>query len=234
MDIWRAGAPDIDFIAPDIYLQQFEWICGEYHQSGNPLFIPETRGGALGAARVFWAMGRHDAMGFSPFGIDRAPPTNTLPLSESYLALSQLAPLILENQGKGRMAGLLVSTEQPTQQVTLGEYRIQGKLGRRGSSEVDGAILISAGPDEFVVAGKGLDIFFEPQMPGDLPLVAIDFVDELGVNTGNISSVSAEGKPVPRRRLNGDEVHTSTFDGTGLRLTGPGVSIQRVKLYRYR
>jgi hypothetical protein len=234
MDIWRAGAPDIDFIAPDIYMQQFEWICGEYHESGNPLFIPETQGGAVGAARVLWAIGRHDAMGFSPFGIDSAPPTNTASLSESYAALSHLAPLILENQGKDRMTGALVSTEQPTQQLTLGEYRIQARLSRRGNSEIAGAIIISDGPDEFVVAGRGLDIFFEPQAPGDRPLAAIDFVDELGVNTGKVSSASANGKLVARRRLNGDEVHTSTFDGTGLRLGGPGVSIQRVKLYRYR
>jgi hypothetical protein len=33
---------------------------------------------------------------------------------------------------------------------------------------------------------------------------------------------------------NGDEVHTSTFDRTKLKLYGPAISIQHIKLYRYR
>ncbi|MEP6952258.1 MAG: beta-galactosidase, partial [Ginsengibacter sp.] len=45
IDVWRAAAPSIDFIAPDIYTDEFTWVCNEYTRSGNPLFIPETRGG---------------------------------------------------------------------------------------------------------------------------------------------------------------------------------------------
>lgn len=228
MDIWRAGAPAIDLIAPDIYMPEFEWICGQYHRGGNPLFIPETRGGAVGAARVFWSMGRHDAMGFSPFGIDSSSPAEAGPMAQSYSILSQLAPLILQNQGGDKMAGLLVTTNQPMQRVTLGDYLIEARLGgaRRGllAPEVAGGIVIATGPGEFIVAGKSLDVFFKPKVPGDLPWAAIDFVDE-GTFQG--------GHWVPGRRLNGDEVHTSTFDGTGLRLYGPQPSIQRVKLYRY-
>lgn len=236
MDVWRAGAPAIDLIAPDIYMPEFEWVCGQYDRAGNPLFIPETRGGAPGAARAFWAIGRHDAMGFSPFGIDSTAPPDAEPLEQCYAALSHLAPLILENQGEGRLAGVLVSTNQPTQSVALGGYVIQAKLNeRRNSADVAGAIIISTGPDEYIVAGNGLDIFFEPETPGDLPLVALDYVDELRFQNERTSSAhSAEGKLVSKRRLNGDEVHTSTFDGTGLRLYGPGISIQHVKLYRYR
>ncbi|HZL42997.1 MAG TPA: DUF5597 domain-containing protein [Verrucomicrobiae bacterium] len=236
MDIWRAGAPHIDLIAPDIYMQDFEWICELYHRSGNPLFIPETRGGAVGAARVFWAMGRLDAMGFSPFGIDSAGETNTAPLAQSYLALSELAPLLLEHQGMGTTAGVMVSKEMPNQNVTLGDYKIVAKLGR--GADVAGALLIETGPDEFVVEGKGLDIFFEAKPNAALPLIGIDFVDELAAPDAKSSHSFAKASPAwpnlaVRRRLNGDEVHTSTFDGTGLKLFGSNVSIQRVRLYRY-
>lgn len=227
MDIWRAGAPAIDLIAPDIYMPDFEWICGQYHRNGNPLFIPETRGGAVGAARVFWSTGRFDAMGFSPFGIDSSNPAETAPLTQSYSVLSQLAPLILQHQGGGTMTGLLVTTNEPVQSVALGDYLVEARLGggRRGPApESAGAIVIATGPDEFMVAGKGIDIFFKPKTPGELPNVAIDFVDE---------GTFQNGRWIPGRRLNGDEVHTSTFDGTGLRLNGPQPSIQRVKLYRY-
>src|SRR4030042_98022 len=48
LDIWRAAAPSIDFLAPDIYMDEFTWACHEYTRSGNPLFIPETRGGEIG------------------------------------------------------------------------------------------------------------------------------------------------------------------------------------------
>ena len=44
IDILRAAAPSIDFIAPDIYfVEEFDWVCEEFTRSGNPLFIPETK-----------------------------------------------------------------------------------------------------------------------------------------------------------------------------------------------
>lgn len=63
LDIWRAGAPQLDFLAPDIYFNFKEWAAS-YDRSGNPLFIPEARGGAEGAANAFYAFGRHRAIGF--------------------------------------------------------------------------------------------------------------------------------------------------------------------------
>ena len=42
-DIWRAGGPQIDFLAPDIYFNFKEW-SDKYVQSGNPLFVPEAAG----------------------------------------------------------------------------------------------------------------------------------------------------------------------------------------------
>jgi beta-galactosidase GanA len=51
IDLWRAAAPSIDFIAPDIYTDEFIWVCNEYTRGGNPLFIPETLGGAIGGCQ---------------------------------------------------------------------------------------------------------------------------------------------------------------------------------------
>lgn len=61
LDIWRAAAPSIDFISPDIYIDEFTWVCKEYTRSGNPLFIPETRGGTVGAARALYVFGEFNA-----------------------------------------------------------------------------------------------------------------------------------------------------------------------------
>lgn len=43
IDIWRAAAPAIDFIAADIYaVEEFDWVCKEFSLSQNPVFILET------------------------------------------------------------------------------------------------------------------------------------------------------------------------------------------------
>ena len=39
---------------------------------------------------------------------------------------------------------------------------------------------------------------------------------------------------LPERRLNGDETHASTWDGTGISLNHQNVSIQKVSLYKYK
>src|ERR1035437_2012306 len=65
LDVWRVAAPAIDFIAPDIYTDEFIWTCQEFTRSNNPLFIPETRGGKLGAARVFYTIGEYNASCFA-------------------------------------------------------------------------------------------------------------------------------------------------------------------------
>ena len=44
-----------------------------------------------------WTMGKLNAIGFSPFGIDRNAGPN-LALGQTYDVLGQVAPLILEHQ----------------------------------------------------------------------------------------------------------------------------------------
>ncbi len=93
MDVWRAGAPQIDFLSPDIYFTNFADWCRKYHKSGNPLFIPEAILGPLSAVNALYAIGQHDAIGFSPFSIESvAEPARSL-LAGSYDVLTQLAPL---------------------------------------------------------------------------------------------------------------------------------------------
>ena len=58
-------------------------------------------------ARVLYAFGRHDAIGFSPMGIER-PATPDIELTSSYDVIKQLAPLISEHQGNGTMSAVLL------------------------------------------------------------------------------------------------------------------------------
>ena len=70
MDVWRAAGNSIDIYSPDIYASNFAEWCDRYNRAGNPMFIPETHTGAMGGANVFYAVGQHETMGFSPFGVD--------------------------------------------------------------------------------------------------------------------------------------------------------------------
>ena len=81
----------LDFYSPDLYASNFEEWCQRYHRDGNPLYMPETRGGAAGAANVFYALGEEAGLGFSPFGIE-SEASETDPLGESYKAIAAVAP----------------------------------------------------------------------------------------------------------------------------------------------
>ena len=222
LDVWRAGGPQIEILSPDIYATNFTEWCAWYHRSGNPLFIPETRGGAQGAANAFYAFGQHDAIGYSPFGIDGfADPEGEI--AKSYELLSQVAPLVLEYQGKGAMAGVVLDKDRNTKKLRLGDYTLDIGIARQRSlpsPDYAAAIFIALGPDEYLAAGKGVTVSFLSNMPGP-HTVGLATVDE---------GAFVDGRWIPGRRLNGDEI----LSGKGLRLPSDRYSIQRVKLYHYR
>src|SRR5664280_1925239 len=119
-DIWHAGAPSIDILGPDLYRPDFAFIAKQYIRSGNPLFIPETSGGVQGAANVIFAVGQLNALGFSPFGIERRlHPDDELSLS--YKMISQLMPLIGKHQGMNSMGAVLLTKDNPSEDIAFGE-----------------------------------------------------------------------------------------------------------------
>jgi beta-galactosidase GanA len=223
MDVWRAGAPNIDFLSPDVYFQNFaEWVR-RYHRSGNPLFVPEAMPGPFDSINALYAVGQHDAIGFSPFSVESLDDDTTSALTESYDLLTQLTPLILENQGKSLMAGLLSEgpEQRLPQQLRLGDYILNVTFDRptpQNPNVLSGGLVIAVGPGEYVFAGTGLTVTFETDKPGD-PLVGLLAVDE---------GKYVNGRWIPGRRLNGDQTH----QGRHLRLGRFG--IQRIKLYRYK
>ena len=227
MDVWKAGAPSIDFLAPDIYFPTFVEWTGKYRRTDNLLFVPEARLVHQSAADAFYAIGQLDAIGFSPFSIESIDPQEDR-LTRSYDVLSQLAPVILQNQGKGVMAGVSVERSRPETQVRLGEYVMTVSfelLDRYAVQPVEtdprgGGMIIQLGPDEFIVAGSGLIVTFQ-SLNKERPLAGI-----LGIDEG----VYDNGAWKPGRRLNGDQSH----QGRHLRLPYGDFGIQRVTLYQYK
>ncbi len=212
LDIWRAVAPAIDFLAPDIYLPDFKAICASYTRSGNPLFIPES---SAAPERAFYALGQHEAIGFCPFAIDSLPPDHAL--KDSYQLLAELIPVIIENQGAARMRGLL-QYKEANEQVDLAGYRLEVSYRKEATSKGYG-LVIATGQDEFLVAGSGVSIHFAARTPGPR------HTGILSVDEGRFQN----GQWIAGRRMNGDE------DAGGWRLQLPGgpPSVQWIRLYRY-
>jgi hypothetical protein len=120
-DVWRAGGPAIDFFAPDIYIQQFDETCEKWIQNGNALFIPET---GTSAVNVFSAVVKYGAMGYSPFAIENRVGPDTA-LAASYRLLSDMAPVILANQGKDTMALVQMNQGDAPRKLKLGNYTLE-------------------------------------------------------------------------------------------------------------
>lgn len=234
IDVWKAGAPSLDFLAPDIYFPNFTQIVDRYKRPDNPLFIPEAHNAdnPIVPANAFYAIGEHDALGFGPFSIDsidEAPGA----LKDAYAVLDQLRPMILDAQGTGRMAGFKPrqrydeTVDYEPQVRDIGGYRFTIAYAdiQRPTMTPDtagyGGLIIQTGEDEYLVAGQGITVTFKPI--GDGPGLA-------GIDRAHEGVFDAAGNWKPGRLLNGDQTH----QGRHIRLPAGTWGIQRVRLYRYR
>jgi hypothetical protein len=226
LDVWLAGISHIDVLAPDIYLPDLREVLASYDHLGNPLFIPETRGGEAGGANALYAFGQ-GVFGFSPFAVDSS--NDNEPLALAYGTLNQLAPL-LTSIDRSQMTSVVRQAGDTRAAVELGGYllRIQYQQGpqtpgppqRESATAPPGAaIIINTAPDEFVIAGEGLTVTFLPDLQGP------KHAELMSVEEGTFDN----GTWLPGRRLNGDE----TNGGNYLIFRGAAPTIQKVRLYRH-
>jgi len=231
IDIWQVGAPAVDMLAPDIYVPDYEKRCKDFTQRGNPLFIPEMNSGDDGARNVFVAIGSYNAIGVSPFGIDRLGVMSFGPekpkdpketsLSKSYNILKQLSPLILAKQVSGEINGFVVDEKNPVINYDMGGYRVEVSLdeifGRK--AKLGYGIVMTDGPDKFIGAGSGFRVRFYSKTKS-MELIGIGNVDE---------GIFRNGVWIPGRRLNGDE----DDQGRAWRFSFFGLSIEKCSVYKY-
>ena len=242
-DVWRAGAPAVDLLAPDLYLEYFDEVCERFTRNGNPLFIPET---SANPANVLTAFGKYGAIGFSPFGIERSvSPDNDL--ASAYRVVSQMAPAIAAQQGKDTITTVRMNQGDAPVKVKLGNYTLQLTYIGRGRVPIAPepatagtapgqprpaaqppspntpqvtAILVAAGPDEYYFGGVGggVRIDFTPNTPGPSAAGLGD------VQEGKF----VEGKWRVVRQLGGDDT------GQGEILSLRANTVLRVTVYRYQ
>jgi len=211
MTIWRAAAPDVDLLAPDIYADDFKWVCAQYTFAGNPLFIPETNPDIRASANVYYALGQYNAICYSPFAIEGFNDADSKALGENYGLLSGFLPFWAKNSGKSKSVGF-TSTPSGREMFELGDYRIevnyhqQRDIGK-GIPGSCGLILCTA-PGEFYVTGRNISVNFLP-LEGEKK-----FVEILSHEEGKfVNGVWQAG-----RRMNGDELYIQIGDQPEFRL----------------
>jgi beta-galactosidase GanA len=118
LDIWKAAAPSIDILAPDIYVPEFLETSAGFYGPDNPLFVPETAFRPSYASYVFPDLAGFDGIGFSPFGIDFAVGKDGKlnsagqALAENYKLLQPLLPMIAKYQGTGELFPIIQGVDR--------------------------------------------------------------------------------------------------------------------------
>lgn len=242
IDIWRAAAPAIDFIATDIYaVDVFDWVCEEFSRSGNPLFIPETTTGLGGSARALYAFGKYDALCYAPFGIDgnglfNSADPNDKSLMKVYGAMQNIAPYINQYRGTESMTALFLGEGDEDTKVTMGNYTIYmsrfssaglfkktgGRFGIEGEDDrsPSGLIVIKLSDDEFLFAGGVGGIQLAISGSENNKAFYSDYV--------SVDEIIYENGVEKKHRLNGDET------ALGGPIIKPGeVKIFKIKMYSY-
>lgn len=185
LDIWKAAAPSVDLIAPDIYLHDYPGYVRTLEQYGRPdnaLFVPETSDTADNSRMLFEVLGR-GGVGFSPFGVDYTGFTN-FPLgapkvdeaafddfAQNYRLIEPEMRELAAFQAEGKLHGAAEPLDVHEQTIPLGGWTATVSYGRPqfgdppapGNSPPAGGVLIAElGPDSFLVMGYHARVSFAP------------------------------------------------------------------------
>lgn len=227
MDIWQIAAPQIDFMSPDFYNPDIPYWCKLYSRNNNAMFIPEAKN-TYSMVNAFYAIGQHNAMGYSPFAIESVSDEKAKEIANANEILNQLSPLILSKQGNNEIKAAVVDSAPNIESVTLGNYTFKIKheyswpyaVKQKGETPRFGCMIIMLTPEEFLVVGKGVVLTFEDNIMKTMK------VGILSVEEGKYES----GKWVPGRKLNGDDTH----QGRHIHIDGNSFGMRKIKLYSYK
>lgn len=181
--LWKALAPSVDVIGPDIYSDDpafYRSVLEAYARPDNALWVPETGNGDNYAPFLFLALG-HGAIGFSPFGVDRTGWTfsgekGPVAHSENYALLSSMTQPLAALNFDGKLKTAIEALGGAEQELDFGEWKAAVSFGPRhrdgthatGTPDHAGRALVAQlGPDEFLVTGIEASVAFH--IPGRLP-----------------------------------------------------------------
>ena len=188
LDLYKAAAPSIDLLCPDIYVsarREYRRVAGRYAREDNPLFVPESSPhGIANAMNMMEAFADFGCIGYACFGgsgtldIQGQLLPEAVPVAESFRAVRGVMPLLLRYHGTGRVHALVQQEFMDRQYLRLAHYHVEAKfinrLPGRTSSFINTldpansdvltargrALLIQTGEDEFFLSGCGVRVDF--------------------------------------------------------------------------
>lgn len=213
MDVWMRFAPQLDFLGPDIYLNDYEASCAKYRHRNQPLFVPEQRRDEYGARRIWIAFGSYAAMGVAPFGVDTVDPEET-PFTRHYGLLKSVSAIVLEAQRRPNSSvgfcfdeipdGASSNLSRPVKK-TWGEFEITiDRCFVFGKPGPGSGMVINRGHGKFLLIGWGFQVSAKA-VSQDSTFTGILKFEEKAVDdeeTGSLRTV---------RVLNGDETRSGSF-----------------------
>jgi Domain of unknown function (DUF5597)/Beta-galactosidase len=177
--IWKAAAPAVDLVAPDIYLQESERalkVIELYDRPDNTLFVPET-GSNEEFARYFYAVLAHGGIGFSPFGIDdnglgtkKSDTEERLaPVAQEYAMAGPMMRELAKWAFEGKIKAVVEHEDHAAQTIDLGSWQAVISFGDSGwrsektnSRPIGKAMIVQLGENEFVLIGSLCHFTFKP------------------------------------------------------------------------
>lgn len=126
LDIYKWATPDIDLIAPDIYIADSEGyreICDIYARKDNPLFVPESAPWGSNAWNMFYALADYNAVGYHFFAIEHivgedgeVNPAAEM-IVESFHSVAAAIPLLLKYQGTDQIHSVVQEENMASQSL---------------------------------------------------------------------------------------------------------------------
>jgi beta-galactosidase GanA len=193
LDVWKASAPALDMIGPDIYTDDsdlYRLALSVYHRPDNPCWVPETGGNDADGQYFFYALGE-GAIGFSPFGIDytgwtitdeKPPALHT----ENYALVAPMDREIARLNFEGKLKTAVEEEGQSQKNLDLGKWQAtvsfgfpQYDGGRKppGTKDHHGRALVAQlSSDEFLVTGMDARVEFHLASPasGHMQIVRVE------------------------------------------------------------
>jgi hypothetical protein len=237
IDLWKASAPDIDVIGPDIYHQSpiiYRKILSSYHRPDNPLMVVETGGGMNFARDMFLAIAEHSAIGFTPYGVDSGAPTAEISPqfadhAANFRVIGSAVPVIAGLQAAGKLQCAVEEEAIRSSTLKFDNYdilvsfrpsmRASGLVpASTGPQQPSGRVMVGQlGPDEFLIMGFDAALDFRPAWGSSFTGAQFVQVEE---------GVYEDG--VWKRT----EIRNGDFSTRGVVLPGTGAMV-RVKAVRY-
>jgi hypothetical protein len=211
--IWKAAAPAIDILAPDIYLsgtEKIRKVIDLYDRADNTLFVPEAAFSPEKVKYLYEVIAR-GGIGFSPFGIDdngRGSSTKEIskrlhPFGREYEAIAPMMRDMAEWASEGNIKAVIEGDDHAEQTLDLGKWQIVVSFGKADRNEIKTnpdaggkLLIIRLGENKFMLMGTLCHVTFKPENSN-----ANKAWEYLKVEEGSY----ADGKFTPLRILNGDE-----------------------------